>query len=328
MDHIIDLSGDGGGGGGGEEDRLCIFPIKHKDIWDLYKKALACFWVPEEVDLTEDIVHWKKLDAGTKHYIRHVLGFFAGADAIVNINLASFMTRLACNEAQYFYSFQNSMENIHSEMYALLIDTYIEDSEEKKNLFKAHETIPCIKKKADWAIKWLNEKAAFCDRLVAFACVEGIFFSSAFASIFWIREKGIMPGLTFSNELISRDEGLHCRMACLMFKKIKNDIRSSNDTILQIVDEAVKLEQEFIRDAVPIGLLGINHQMMCEYIEYVANHLLYDLISIRKYKATNPFPFMDNISLDGKTNFFERRVGEYQKSNVASTSTTFRLDDF
>lgn len=325
MDHIKVVAA---AGDDDEEKQLCIFPIKHPDIWELYKKALACFWVPEEVDLTEDVVHWKTLNDETKHYIRHVLGFFAGADAIVNINLASFMSRLTCNEAQYFYSFQNSMENIHSEMYALLIDTYIEDADEKKKLFEAHETIPCIKKKADWAIKWLNEKAAFCDRLVAFACVEGIFFSSAFASIFWIREKGIMPGLTYSNELISRDEGLHCSMACLMFKKIKDDIRSSNETVLQIVDEAVKLEQEFIRDAVPIALLGINSTTMSDYIEFVADHLLYELISIRKYNAINPFPFMANISLDGKTNFFERRVGEYQKSNVVSKSTTFRLDDF
>lgn len=310
------------------EKQLCLFPIKHQDIWGLYKKAVACFWVPDEVDLSEDVIHWQRLDNGTKHFIKHVLGFFAGADAIVNINLASFMNTLSCNEAQCFYSFQSSMENIHSEMYALLIDTYITDTLEKEQLFEAHKTIPCIKKKADWAMKWLSDDATFSDRLVAFACVEGIFFSSAFASIFWIREEGKMPGLTFSNELISRDEGLHCTMACMVFKKIK--CRTTDDIVFEIVDEAVKLEKEFINDAIPVGLLGINYISMGAYIEYVADHLLFQLIKKKKYNASNPFPFMDNISMDGKTNFFERRVGDYQKSGALATKgeSTFRLDDF
>lgn len=310
------------------EKQLCLFPIKHHDIWGLYKKAVACFWVPDEIDLSEDVIQWQHLDNGTKHFIKHVLGFFAGADAIVNINLASFMNTISCNEAQCFYSFQNSMENIHSEMYALLIDTYITDTLEKEHLFEAHKTIPCIKKKADWAMRWLSDDASFSDRLVAFACVEGIFFSSAFASIFWIREEGKMPGLALSNELISRDEGLHCTMACMVFQKIKS--RTTDNIVFEIVDEAVKLEKEFISDAIPVGLLGINYISMGAYIEYVADHLLFQLINKKKYNASNPFPFMDNISMDGKTNFFERRVGEYQKSGALATKgeSTFRLDDF
>ena len=281
-----------------------IFPIQYEDVWKMYKKAEASFWTTAEVDLGKDKHHWESLNEGEKYFISHVLAFFAGSDGIVAENLATrFCMDVQIPEARFFYGFQLMMENIHSEMYSLLIDTYIEDSREKRHLFKAVETIPVIKKKADWALKWINDRrASFATRLVAFAVVEGIFFSGSFAAIFWLKKRGLMPGLTFSNELISRDEALHCDFACLLFSYLER--KPSEETVSNIVREAVDIEREFMTEALKCSLIGMNERLMGQYVEFVADRLLSELGYPKLYRATNPFDFMENISLEGKTNFF------------------------
>lgn len=312
------------------KDRFVIFPIKHDDIWQFYKKAEASFWTAEEVDLTPDLADWNnKLNDDEKFFISRVLAFFAASDGIVNENLAiNFLQEVQYPEARCFYGFQIMMENIHSEMYSLLIDTYIKDTTEKDFLLRAVDTIPCVQKKASWALRWI-EKGNFAERLIAFAAVEGIFFSGSFCSIFWLKKRGLMPGLAFSNELISRDEGLHCDFACLLYQNhITNQL--SEATVKQIITDAVSIEKEFVTDALPVRLIGMNADLMCQYIEFVADRLLLALGYTKIWNATNPFDFMELISLQGKTNFFERRVGEYQKSGVTNTdsnSSAFTLDE-
>lgn len=312
------------------KDRFVIFPIKHDDIWQFYKKAEASFWTAEEVDLTPDLADWNnKLNDDEKFFISRVLAFFAASDGIVNENLAiNFLQEVQYPEARCFYGFQIMMENIHSEMYSLLIDTYIKDATEKDFLLRAVDTIPCVQKKASWALRWI-EKGNFAERLIAFAAVEGIFFSGSFCSIFWLKKRGLMPGLAFSNELISRDEGLHCDFACLLYQNhITNQL--SEATVKQIITDAVSIEKEFVTDALPVRLIGMNADLMCQYIEFVADRLLLALGYTKIWNATNPFDFMELISLQGKTNFFERRVGEYQKSGVTNTdsnSSAFTLDE-
>jgi len=308
--------------------RFVILPIEYDSIWKMYKKAEASFWTAEEVDLSKDLSDWEKLKADEKYFISHVLAFFAASDGIVNENLVErFMQEVQVPEARCFYGFQIAIENIHSEMYSLLIDTYVRDSAEKEKLFNAIETIPAVKKKADWALRWINaENASFAERIIAFASVEGIFFSGSFAAIFWLKKRGLMPGLTFSNELISRDEGLHTDFACLMFKHLVN--KPSKDRIYEIVKDAVEIECEFLTDALPVALIGMNCDLMVQYIKFVADRLLVELDCEKVYKTTNPFDFMDMISLEGKTNFFEKRVGEYQKMGVMSSKedNKFTLD--
>jgi len=308
--------------------RFVIFPIQYHDIWQMYKKAEASFWTAEEVDLSKDLLHWESLKDEERHFISHVLAFFAASDGIVNENLVErFTQEVQVTEARCFYGFQIAMENIHSEMYSLLIDTYIKDPKQREYLFNAIETLPCVKKKADWAINWIgNKNAEFGERVVAFAAVEGIFFSGSFASIFWLKKRGLMPGLTFSNELISRDEGLHCDFACLMFKHLSN--KPSEETVKSIIMNAVEIEQEFLTDALPVKLIGMNCELMRTYIEFVADRLMLELGFDKIYRVENPFDFMENISLEGKTNFFEKRVGEYQRMGVMSgpTDNTFTLD--
>ena len=307
------------------DSRFVIFPIQYEDVWKMYKKAEASFWTTAEVDLGKDKPHWESLNEGEKHFISHVLAFFAGSDGIVVENLAArFCRDVQIPEARFFYGFQLMMENIHSEMYSLLIDTYIEDSREKRHLFKAVETIPVIKKKADWALKWINDRrASFATRLVAFAVVEGIFFSGSFAAIFWLKKRGLMPGLTFSNELISRDEALHCDFACLLFSYLER--KPSEETVSNIVREAVDIEREFMTEALKCSLIGMNERLMGQYVEFVADRLLTELGYPKLYRATNPFDFMENISLEGKTNFFEKRVGEYQKTGVLASEEERRF---
>ncbi|KAJ3382068.1 Ribonucleotide-diphosphate reductase (RNR), small subunit [Entophlyctis sp. JEL0112] len=295
--------------------RLVLFPIKHVDVWQMYKKAEASFWTVEEVDLSKDMPDWEyRMTSDERFFVSHVLAFFAASDGIVNENLVQrFSSEIQIPEAKCFYGFQIMIENIHSEMYSLLIDTYVKDPAEREHLFAAIDTVPCIKKKADWALKWISDKSSpFSVRLVAFAVVEGIFFSGSFAAIFWLRKRGLMPGLTFSNELISRDEGLHTDFACLLFAMLQN--KPSRDTVVAIVSEAVALEQEFLVDALPVKLIGMNADLMSKYIEFVADRLLVALGFTKHYDAENPFDFMDLISLQGKTNFFEKKVGEYQKA--------------
>lgn len=296
--------------------RFCLFPIQYPEIWTFYKKAVASTWTVEEVDMSKDLDDWKKLNDNERHFISYVLAFFASADGIVNENLAErFCQDIQVSEARAFYGFQIFMENIHSEMYSVLIETLISDPIQKAHLFDAIETIPCVQKKAEWAIRWISDQeATFGERLVAFACVEGIFFSGSFAALFWLKKRGLMPGLTFSNELISRDEGLHCDFACLLFKYVNN--KPSPERITQIAREAVDLEKEFLTDALPVSLIGMNVNNMKKYIEYVCDRLLVELDCPKIYKSTNPFDFMDNCNLDGNTNFFEKRVSDYQKSNV------------
>ncbi|XP_059176191.1 ribonucleoside-diphosphate reductase small chain-like [Physella acuta] len=303
-------------------NRFVLFPIQYHDIWQMYKKAEASFWTAEEVDLSKDLDHWEKLKPEEKHFISHVLAFFAASDGIVNENLVErFSKEVQVTEARCFYGFQIAMENVHSEMYSLLIDTYIKDSKERDFLFNAIETLPCVTKKAEWAIKWIgDEEHPYSERVVAFAAVEGIFFSGSFAAIFWLKKRGIMPGLTFSNELISRDEGLHCDFACLMFKHLLN--KPSQDRIYEIIKDAVVIEQEFLTDALPVNLIGMNCNLMKQYIEFVADRLLVELGCEKCYNSENPFDFMEHISLEGKTNFFEKRVGEYQKMGVMNKSPT------
>lgn len=311
-------------------ERFVLFPIKHKDIWQMYKQAEASFWTAEEIDLSPDLADWEnKLTADEKHFIKHVLAFFAASDGIVNENLAvNFMKEVQYPEARCFYGFQIMIENIHSEAYSLLIDTYIQDTAEKNYLFNALDTVPCVKKKADWALRWISQ-GSFAERLVAFAAVEGIFFSGSFCSIFWLKKRGLMPGLSFSNELISRDEGLHCDFACLLYTQLTNKLDPKE--VQEIIATAVALEHEFVCDALPVRLIGMNSDLMCQYIQFVADRLLVALGVPKIYHVTNPFDFMDLISIPGKTNFFERRVAEYQKSGVMTSKeeATFTLtEDF
>ncbi len=309
-------------------DRFVLFPIKHNDIWSFYKKAEASFWTAEEIDLSQDTVDWEnKLNDDERHFIKHVLAFFAASDGIVNENLAiNFLNEVQYPEARCFYGFQVMMENIHSETYSLLIDTYIKDTTEKNHLFKAIDTLPCVKKKAEWAVRWIN-KGSFAERLVAFAAVEGIFFSGSFCSIFWLKKRGLMPGLSFSNELISRDEGLHCDFACMLYSQLVNKL--PEESVKEIIANSVEYEKEFVSDALPVKLIGMNAELMCQYIEFCADRLLISLGVGKIYNAKNPFDFMEMISLQGKTNFFEKRVSEYQKSGVMSSSAEqqFSLDE-
>jgi ribonucleoside-diphosphate reductase beta chain len=309
------------------KDRFVILPINYPKIWEQYKRHEASFWTAEEIDLSGDIKDWENLNAGERHFISHILAFFAASDGIVNENLAvNFMSEVQLPEARCFYGFQIMMENIHSETYALLIDTYIKNPEEKDKLFHAIDTVPAVTKKAEWALKWIS-KGNFAQRLVAFAAVEGIFFSGSFCSIFWMKKRGLMPGLTFSNELISRDEGLHCEFACLLYSMLSNKL--SKDEVTAIITEAVTIEKEFITDALPVDLIGMNAKLMQQYIEFVADRWISELGYPKIYNATNPFDFMEMISLQGKTNFFEKRVGDYQKSGVMSSkeSQTFTLEE-
>ena len=298
------------------KDRFVLFPIQHDEIWKMYKKAEASFWTAEEIDLSHDQKDWERLTDNERHFVKHVLAFFAASDGIVNENLAvNFMREVQVPEARCFYGFQTMIENIHSETYSLLIDTYIKDVKEKERLFNAIETVPCVEKKAQWALRWISKKnASFAERLVAFAAVEGIFFSGSFCSIFWLKKRGLMPGLAFSNELISRDEGLHCDFACLLYNMLEGKL--STERIQEIIGDAVAIEKEFVSDSLPVDLIGMNAKMMCQYIEFVADRLLVALGYHRLFNATNPFDFMELISLQGKTNFFEKRVGEYQKAGV------------
>nr|WGO62651.1 ribonucleotide reductase small subunit [Wadden Sea poxvirus] len=309
------------------ENRFVIFPIKYYEIWKMYKKAVASFWTVEEVDLSKDINDWNKLTINEKYFIKHILAFFAASDGIVNENLAErFYKEIQIPEVRCFYGFQLAIENIHSEMYSLLIDTYIKNEDEKKFLFNAINTIPCIKKKAKWVQRWISDyKSNYGERLVAFAAVEGIFFSGSFASIFWLKKRGLMPGLTFSNELISRDEGLHCDFACMMFKYLSYP--PSHEKIYNIIREAVSIEQEFLTDSLPVNLIGMNNKLMSQYIEFVADRLLLDLGCNKLYDSNNPFDFMEFISLEGKTNFFEKRVSEYQKMGIMNKEKEFSLDE-
>ncbi|KAG6872752.1 Ribonucleotide-diphosphate reductase (RNR), small subunit [Termitomyces sp. Mi166 len=303
--------------------RFVLFPIQYPEIWQMYKKAEASFWTAEEMDLSKDLYDWhERLNDNERHFISHVLAFFAASDGIVNENLVErFSNEVQAAEARCFYGFQIMMENIHSETYSLLIDTYIKDQAEREYLFDAIETIPCIKRKAEWALKWISDKnSTFAERLVAFAAVEGIFFSGSFASIFWLKKRGLMPGLTFSNELISRDEGMHTDFACLLFSHLKR--RPHPDTIKAIIMEAVTIEQEFLTDALPVKLIGMNSGLMRQYIEFVADRLLVALGNDKVYNKTNPFDFMDMISLQGKTNFFEKRVSDYSKAGINHSGTS------
>ncbi|GAB7347265.1 hypothetical protein MBLNU459_g3356t1 [Dothideomycetes sp. NU459] len=301
--------------------RFVLFPIKYHEIWNMYKKAEASFWTAEEIDLSKDLHDWnKRLNDDERFFISHVLAFFAASDGIVNENLVErFSGEVQIPEARCFYGFQIMMENIHSETYSLLIDTYISEPKQRSYLFNAIDNIPCIKKKADWALRWILDKdSTFACRLIAFAAVEGIFFSGSFASIFWLKKRGLMPGLTFSNELISRDEGMHTDFACLLFSHLNNKPKQS--LVESIITEAVEIEKEFLTDALPCALLGMNATLMCQYIEFVADRLLLTLGNPKFYNATNPFDFMENISLAGKTNFFEKRVGDYQKAGVMAST--------
>ena len=296
--------------------RFVLFPIQHHDLWKLYKQQEACFWTAEEIDLQQDIYDWEnKLNADEQHFVKHVLAFFAASDGIVNENLAmNFVNEVQYTEAKFFYGFQIMMENIHSETYSLLIDTYINDKQEQDMLFNAIETVPAIKKKAEWAIKWINSES-FVERLIAFAAVEGIFFSGSFCSIFWLKKRGLMPGLTFSNELISRDEGMHCDYACHLYNS-HIDNKLSQDRIREIICGALEIEKEFILEALPVRLIGMNSELMAQYLEFVTDRLLVSLNVPKVYNSENPFDFMQNIALQGKTNFFEKRVAEYQKAGV------------
>ncbi|KAF9482504.1 beta subunit of ribonucleotide reductase, partial [Pholiota conissans] len=303
--------------------RFVLFPIQYHEIWQMYKKAEASFWTAEEMDLSKDVHDWNnRLNDNERHFVSHVLAFFAASDGIVNENLLErFSQEVQAAEARCFYGFQIMMENIHSETYSLLIDTYIKDPAQRDYLFDAIETVPCIKRKAEWALKWItDERSSFAERLVAFAAVEGIFFSGSFASIFWLKKRGLMPGLTFSNELISRDEGMHTDFACLLFSHLKR--RPHPDTIQMIITEAVKIEQEFLTVALPVKLIGMNADLMCQYIEFVADRLLVSLGNDKYYNKANPFDFMDMISLQGKTNFFEKRVSDYSKAGVNHSGTS------
>ncbi len=309
------------------KERFVLFPIKYPKIWEMYKKAEASFWTAEEIDLSQDQKDWEKLNDGERYFITNVLAFFAASDGIVNENLAvNFMAEVQLPEARCFYGFQIMMENIHSETYSLLIDTYIKDTQEKARLFNAIETVDCVKKKAEWAIRWI-ENGTFPERLIAFAAVEGIFFSGSFCSIFWLKKRGLMPGLSFSNELISRDEGLHCDFACLLYGMLEGQL--PKESVYEMISDAVKIEQEFVVSSLPVDLIGMNSKLMSQYIEFVADRLLVSLGCQRIYNVSNPFDFMEMISLQGKTNFFEKRVAEYQKAGVMGKSeeNVFKMDE-
>lgn len=309
-------------------NRFVIFPLKYRDIWEKYKQAQMSNWTAEEIELGPDLTDWdEKLNDNEKHYIKNVLAFFAASDGIVNENLAeNFVKEVQYPEAKFFYGFQIAMENVHSETYSLLIDTYIRDTEEKDRLFNAIETVPSVKKKAQWALKWVDSES-FAERLIAFAAVEGIFFSGSFCAIFWLKKRGLMPGLTFSNELISRDEALHCEFACLLHNKyIQNKV--SEERIKEIICDAVEIEKEFISDSLPVSLIGMNEKLMAQYIEFVADFWLVELGCSKVYNSENPFDFMDMLSLQGKTNFFEKRVGEYQKVSDREVDFDNLSEDF
>jgi len=312
------------------KNRFVLFPIQHDDIWEFYKKEEASFWTAEEIDLSQDLTDWEGLNDGERHFISHVLAFFAASDGIVNENLAEhFVAEVQYTEAKFFYGFQIAMENIHSETYSLLIDTYVKNPSERDKLFNAIETIECVTKKAEWALRWID-KGSFQERLIAFAAVEGIFFSGSFCSIFWLKKRGLMPGLSFSNELISRDEGLHCDFACHLYNHhVVNQL--PKETVVEIIRDAVEIEKEFVTDALPVSLIGMNSALMCQYIEFVADRLLMELNCPKLFGSKNPFDFMEMISLQGKTNFFEKRVAEYQKAGVIkdsdSSSPKFSLDE-
>ena len=309
-------------------NRFVLFPIQHNDIWEMYKKQEASIWTAEELDLSPDLVDWEsKLNDDERFFIKHVLAFFAASDGIVNENLAeNFLSEVQYTEAKFFYGFQVMMENIHSETYSLLIDTYIKDTKEKNYLFNAIETFEPVKKKADWAMRWIDN-GSYAERLISFAAVEGIFFSGSFCSIFWLKKRGLMPGLTFSNELISRDEGLHCYFACMLYNNhLVNKL--PKEQVQKIIADAVEIEKEFVTESLPVRLIGMNSDLMSQYIEFVADRLLTELGNDKIYNTSNPFDFMDMINLQGKTNFFEKRVGEYQKAGVLNNenNTTFSLD--
>ncbi|KAH9765318.1 Ribonucleoside-diphosphate reductase small chain A [Citrus sinensis] len=316
-----------------QNQRFCMFPIRYKQVWEMYKKAQASFWTgTEEVDLSQDVQHWERLLDSEKHFISHVLAFFAASDGIVLENLAArFLNDIQIPEARAFYGFQIAMENIHSEMYSLLLETYIKDSKEKHRLFNAIENIPCVAQKAKWALDWIHSSDSFAERLVGFACVEGIFFSGSFCAIFWLKKRGLMPGLTFSNELISRDEGLHCDFACLLYSLLRKRLHWQK--VHHMVHEAVEIETQFVCEALPCALIGMNSSLMSQYIKFVADRLLVALGCQRKYNVENPFDWMEFISLQGKANFFERRVGDYQKASVMSSlqngekSFVFKMDE-
>lgn len=298
------------------KNRFVIFPIKHHDIWEFYKMMEASFWTAEEIDLSQDLNDWNnKLSEDEKYFVKHILAFFAASDGIVNENLAeNFVNEVQYAEAKFFYGFQIMMENIHSETYSLLIDTYVKDEAEKNELFTAIDVFPAIKKKADWALKWI-ESDSFAERLIAFAAVEGIFFSGSFCSIFWLKKRGLMPGLTFSNELISRDEGVHCDFAVHLHNHhLTNKV--PKERIREIIVDALNIEREFITESIPVSLIGMNAVLMTQYLEFVTDRLLVELECEREYNTPNPFDFMDMISLQGKTNFFEKKVAEYQKAGV------------
>jgi len=310
------------------KDRFVILPINYPKIWDMYKKHEASFWTAEEIDLSGDLKDWAGLNDGERHFISHVLAFFAASDGIVNENLAvNFMREVQLPEARCFYGFQIMMENIHSETYALLIDTYVKDPAEKDRLFHAIETVPAVKRKAEWALRWI-ENGNFAQRLVAFAAVEGIFFSGSFCSLFWLKKRGLMPGLTFSNELISRDEGLHCEFACQLYSMLEQKL--PEEEVRELIRDAVEIEKDFIINALPVDLIGMNSRLMSQYIEFVADRWLGELGCAKMFNTPNPFDFMEMISLQGKTNFFEKRVGDYQKSGVmggSKESQTFSLEE-
>jgi len=303
------------------DNRFVIFPIQHDDLWEWYKKQQACIWIAEEIDLSEDVLDWnKKLTEDERYFIKHILAFFAASDGIVNENLAeNFVNEVQYSEAKFFYGFQIMMENVHSETYSLLIDTYVKNEEEKDQLFRAIEVFPAIKKKADWALKWIDSDS-FAERLIAFAAVEGIFFSGAFCSIFWLKKRGLLPGLTFSNELISRDEGLHCDFAVHLHNHhIINKV--PKERIKEIIVDALNIEREFVTESLPVSLIGMNARLMTQYLEFVTDRLLGEFNCEKEYNVSNPFDFMEMISLEGKTNFFEKRVSEYQKAGVKSGGT-------
>jgi len=309
-----------------DPNRFVMFPIQDQSIWSMYKKQVDCFWRAEEVDLSKDLISWATLNKDEQYFIKMIIAFFAASDGIVVENLGMrFMSEVQLSEARAFYGFQIAMENIHSEMYSLLIDTYIKENDEKQKLFNALNNFPCIKKKADWAIKWINDKrSSFATRLLAFACVEGIFFSGAFCSIYWLKKRGKMPGLTFSNELISRDEALHTEFAILLYKKLTKKLPKKK--VIEIIKESVEIEKEFICEALPCRLVSMNSKLMSQYIEFVADRLIVQIGHEKIYNATNPFDFMEMISIEGKTNFFEKRVGEYALATKTKDSTVFDLD--
>ncbi|MDG1185985.1 MAG: ribonucleotide-diphosphate reductase subunit beta [Schleiferiaceae bacterium] len=308
------------------KNRFVIFPIQHDDIWQWYKKQEASFWTAEEIDLHQDVVDWKKLSDDERYFLKHILAFFAASDGIVNENLAeNFVNEVQYSEAKFFYGFQIMMENIHSEMYSLLIDTLVDNDKEKDELFNALERFPAIKKKADWALRWIDSES-FAERLIAFAAVEGIFFSGAFCSIFWMKKRGLLPGLATSNEFISRDEGLHRDFACHLHNNhLVNKV--PQERIAQILSEALDIEREFITESLPVNLIGMNSKLMSEYLEFVTDHLLETLNCPKAYNTANPFDFMDMISLEGKTNFFEKRVSEYKKAGVGEEQSDHNIDD-